>query len=85
MEITGLGPKTAAGAGTGGLVGSVQNGSVTIRNSFFAGTYPSGSTVIGLKDKYMSVATFEREADGKINAFDEGEILIYNSEELETV
>lgn len=44
-----------------------------------------GKAVIGLKDKYMSVATFEREADGKINAFDEGEILIYNSEELETV
>lgn len=47
MELTGLGPKTAAGAGTGGLVGLVQNGNVDISGSFFAGTYPSGSTVRG--------------------------------------
>ena len=43
-----------------------------------------GKAVIGLKDKYMSVATFEKLGNGEIRAFEEGEILIFDADELET-
>ena len=44
-----------------------------------------GKVVVGLKDKYMSVATFEKLENGEIKAFEEGEILILNADELETM
>ncbi len=44
-----------------------------------------GKAVIGLADKYMSVATFERLENGEIKAFEEGEILIFNAEELDEI
>ena len=42
MDVTGLGTQASAGAGTAGLVGLVQNGTVVIDSCFFAGSYPSG-------------------------------------------
>ena len=47
MTVTGLGAKEAPGAGTGGLVGLIQNGAITVTNSFFAGSYPNDSAVRG--------------------------------------
>lgn len=44
-----------------------------------------GKAVIGLADKYMSVATFEKLENGEIKAFEEGEILIFNADELKTI
>ena len=44
-----------------------------------------GKAVIGLKDKYMSVATFERLPNGEIKPFGEGEILTYSAEELSKI
>ena len=41
-----------------------------------------GKAVIGLKDKYMSVATFETDENGEIRPLDEGEMLVYSSNEL---
>ena len=38
MTVTGLGAKAAPGAGTGGLVGLIQNGAITVTNSFLAGS-----------------------------------------------
>ena len=37
--------------------------------------------VIGLKDKYMSVATYSFE-NGKLQAFDDGEVIIYSTKKL---
>ncbi len=45
----------------------------------------NGKAIIGLKDKYMSVATFEELENGEIKVFDEGELMIYNENELETI
>ena len=45
----------------------------------------NGKAIIGLKDKYISVATFEELENGEIKAFDEGELLVYNENELETI
>ena len=42
-----------------------------------------GKAIIGLKEKYMSVATFETLPNGDIKPLDRGEMLIYNSNELE--
>lgn len=44
-----------------------------------------GKAVVGLKDKYMSVATFEKLPNGKIKPFDRGEIVIFNSNELKSI
>lgn len=57
MTVTGLGAKDAPGGGTGGLVGLVQNGTVTVTNSFFAGTYPSGSIHRGPIVAHIASAT----------------------------
>lgn len=43
MTVTGLGVKDTVGYQTGGLVGIVQNGTMVIENSFFAGFYPTGT------------------------------------------
>ena len=42
-----------------------------------------GKAVIGLKDKYISVATFETLPDGEIKALDSGEILVFKAEDLQ--
>ena len=47
MDITGLGTQENPGSGTAGLVGLIQNGTLIIESSFFAGTYPSGSQLRG--------------------------------------
>ncbi|MBQ9355115.1 MAG: hypothetical protein IJT84_05485 [Clostridia bacterium] len=57
MTVTGLGAKDAPGAGTGGLVGLLQNGSVKITNSFFAGSYPSDSALRGPMVAHMASST----------------------------
>ena len=41
-----------------------------------------GKAIIGLQDKYLSVATFEKMPDGEIRALDKGEILVYQAKEL---
>lgn len=43
MTVTGLGVKETIGSGSGGLVGIVQSGTIVVENSFFAGTYPTGT------------------------------------------
>ena len=45
MKVTGLGVKDTVGYQTGGLVGFVQNGTMVIENSFFAGSYPTGTKI----------------------------------------
>lgn len=45
----------------------------------------NGKAVIGLKDKYMSVATYEKLENGDIKAFEDGEILIFDADKLETI
>ena len=42
-----------------------------------------GKAIIGLKDKYMAVATFEKLPNGEIKTYGDGEILILNMNELE--
>lgn len=42
-----------------------------------------GKAAIGMKDKYISVATFETLPDGEIKALDSGEILVYKAEDLQ--
>ena len=44
-----------------------------------------GKAIVGLKDKYISVATFEELPNGDIRPLDSGEMLIYNAEELRKV
>lgn len=44
-----------------------------------------GKAVVGLKDKYMSVATFEKLPNGDIKPLDSGEMIVYNSEELRAI
>ena len=44
-----------------------------------------GKAVIGLKEKYMSVATFEKLSNGEIKAFDNGEIFVYDENELSDI
>ncbi len=44
-----------------------------------------GKAIIGLADKYMSVATFEKLPNGEIKAFEDGEILIFDADELKTM
>lgn len=44
-----------------------------------------GKAIVGLKNKYMSVATFEELPGGDIKPLDDGEFLIYNSDELKPV
>ena len=44
-----------------------------------------GRAVVGLKDKYMSVATFEKLPGGEIKPLDSGELIIYYSDELGTI
>ena len=41
-----------------------------------------GKAIVGLKDKYMSVATFEKMPDCGIKPLDSGELLVYKSDEL---
>ena len=41
-----------------------------------------GKAIIGLHDKYMSVATFEKMPNGDIKLLDSGELIVYKSEEL---
>ena len=41
--------------------------------------------VVGLKDKYMSVATFEKRENGDIKPLDSGELIIYNSDDLRKI
>lgn len=41
--------------------------------------------VSGLQDKYMAIATFEKSENGKIKAFEDGKILTFNADELETI
>lgn len=43
-----------------------------------------GRAIIGLPNKYMSVATFKELPNGEIKLFDTGEALIINANELET-
>lgn len=44
--------------------------------------FVDGKAVIGLKDKYMSVATFEKLPNGEIKAFEDGELLVYEKNQL---
>ena len=57
MTVTGLGVKDTFGAGTGGLVGLLQYGTVSITNSFFAGTYPNDSALRGPMVAHIVSAT----------------------------
>ena len=57
MNVTGLGTKETVGAGTGGLVGLLQNGTVKITNSFFAGSCPGNSVVRGPIVAHIASAT----------------------------
>lgn len=41
-----------------------------------------GKAIIGLNDKYMSVATFEKMPNGDIKPLDSGELIVYKSDEL---
>lgn len=44
-----------------------------------------GKAVIGLKDKYMSPATYKRLPNGDVEPLDIGELLIYNAHELRQI